>query len=1012
MDKINVEYEEFWRQLEVLSLKYISSKIKLEIPQNVELTRERKDGGFDGKITIDITEDSSIHHKVLFESKFRTTIKTLPLADCSKALIIAFNQAAHTLFIVTNILFSEQAKKEIETFRKKINLNIIEVDGNELKKFISMQRKSLMEQCSAEFLEYIENASDANLYVKIDDIRDESKKRKVKSNNTGTQKEFLYKDAAFKENIQNCANCLRDIGMFVLLRGNAGNGKTIFLENLFNSLEEKGHFTEIFNLQQCTTPRILFIKILESLWGIDLSEFFSQSGSEEEIQSIKSLIEFNADGKISDELSSALTQVLCQKTKKNQGYSDNYYFLLSRYIFQLLKPYRDCNAIIWAFTDLNKAEVETLDFLYTLLSQIRGMISIVIEIRPHFLLETTPLELVKVDYYHKFCTISNNPYTIDIESFKTKDAIKYLAKLLPGMPVVHLQLIVDIVGTVPLYLNTAAVYLKVQINNMKIGLNAVPEYILKGLLLTYGKHGNSIISFSLDYFGKDPQIAVCFAVTGLLDGRLPIIIIENLFESEQQSMLFEKLDNISYYTYKKDSYYVKHNFIYDAMKSNISPRIKYIAAEKILQYAQSSEIPFQLSEEKNFELLYLTGKYQKALERWNILAADLHREHHFYSIIKYGAMAIECYDNMEIEDKDINVQIDIITSILDAYLQIRIFNTENFNELMLQFETISNLNKYTAVGSALKAKYLFYKWNRLFYNANIEESYNEIIKAKKIVDGGKVSDKTLCANIYWSYALSHKRKTSIEQAIEDYKTGLKKYPDSVMLKIGLNLHEAHTYLRKNPSKVIKICENLLNDIKGEDCPYNEILQIRVDIIMAKFYDQRYQEVLYECEDLLQIAKSINAVYQIGRLFNIYAACLLALQRIDEAEACFMRSYNEFQKSGNILFGWRAIFNLSQLILEKGQRKKALNNFLKLFNNGIPNISERISDLTLENSEMVAFLYTVRILKENGQYKENELTKKFCMNKIYMYEIELNDEDFFQSLSQLSYMHNNYLIILG
>ena len=81
MDDYNIQNENFWRQLEILSLTYISDKINKEIPHDAKLTRERNDGGFDGKIVINITEDSQIKHTILFESKFRTTIKTLPLSD-------------------------------------------------------------------------------------------------------------------------------------------------------------------------------------------------------------------------------------------------------------------------------------------------------------------------------------------------------------------------------------------------------------------------------------------------------------------------------------------------------------------------------------------------------------------------------------------------------------------------------------------------------------------------------------------------------------------------------------------------------------------------------------------------------------------------------------------------------------------------------------------------------------------------------------------------------------------
>ena len=118
-DNFQTENDKLWRQLERLSMMYISDSIKADMPEHLELTRKSKDGGYDGKIIVNITENDDIVHTIMMEAKFRTSIKSLPLHDCSKALIIAFNRAVQTLYIVTNVLFSPQACQEIESFEKK-----------------------------------------------------------------------------------------------------------------------------------------------------------------------------------------------------------------------------------------------------------------------------------------------------------------------------------------------------------------------------------------------------------------------------------------------------------------------------------------------------------------------------------------------------------------------------------------------------------------------------------------------------------------------------------------------------------------------------------------------------------------------------------------------------------------------------------------------------------------------------------------------------------------------------
>lgn len=856
MGKFTLQNEEFWRQLEWVSLQLISSKLNGEVKiDKFDLTKKRKDGGFDGEITINITKEADINHKIIFESKFRTTIKSLPLDDCAKALIIAFNKAAQTLYIITNVLFSPQAENEIAKFKKKINLTVVTVNGKALKEYISENKEYLLEKCSEDFLQYIGNSSDIDINIKIDDLNEKSKKKTIKKKGSVlghlgiTSDEFLFQNEFLKKESDNYIKHISTNSKFTLLSGEAGIGKTVFLTETLKKLEKQEYSTTMFDLQQYATPRILFIKLLESLWETDLSEFTSKFDYEAGVENLKPLIEYNSDGKISENLLSAVVQAICKHTEEIKGYTDNYYFLLTHYIFLLLKPYADNNKIVWAFTNLNKAGVETLNFLYALLCEIKGIISVIVEVRPEFTPEIVSSELVTRNYYAIFKSISNTPYTINFTQFDSLEAREYLKAYLSNMPEEQLNFIIDKVGTLPLYLNTAANYIKAQIQNSRIDSKAIPERTLKNWISQFKKNEYAIILNSLRYYRKNSDIEFCFGITGLLEGCLPIAIIETIYSLERQMSLYDSLDLISFYKFKGDAYYVKHDYIYDAIEESMSDRLRYITAQTIYNCAQNPNVSFEITEEKALELLYFMQEYNKALQKWFCLEKKLYKEHLFCLIIRYGNIALECYENMELTDRSQEVQIKIIISVLNAYLQIRVLNVEEFNRLLLQYETLCNLKKYSSDGAALKVRHLFYKWSQFFYSAHIEESYEVISKAKEMVDGQNIDDAVLCANIYWAYALSHKRKSTIGQAIEDYKEGLQKYPDSTILNVGLKLHQAHTYLRKEPEKCCEICRSILANMKEDDCPYHEILQTRVDIVMSEFYACRYTQAFRDCEEV-------------------------------------------------------------------------------------------------------------------------------------------------------------------
>lgn len=339
MDESRLQDEELWRQFEWLSQHYISSRLNVKIKgDDFKLTEKRKDGGFDGQLIIDVTSDEEVCHKILFESKFRTSIKSLPLADCAKALIIAFNQAAQTLYIVTNVLFSPQAQEEIIKFKKKVNFIVIAVDGTALKKYVIENRTTLRKQCSEEFLRYIETSPEVDINIKINDLNEGVKKETSKLQdrsicNLGiASKEYLYKSNFFETESKEYIKNIKSTSKFTLLSGEAGVGKTVFLTETLNTLEEQGYSVTIFDLQQCTTPRDFFIKLLESLWDIDLSEFISQFDFEEGIENLRPLIEYNSDGEINENLLSAVTQAICKRTEEIKGYTDNYYSCLIRHI--------------------------------------------------------------------------------------------------------------------------------------------------------------------------------------------------------------------------------------------------------------------------------------------------------------------------------------------------------------------------------------------------------------------------------------------------------------------------------------------------------------------------------------------------------------------------------------------------------------------------------------------------------------------------------------------------------
>lgn len=136
-----------WEEWESLAYEYVRDIYKDAKIQEEKHTNASHDSGFDG-IWLLRSNDRALMKLVLMEAKYRSSQSSLPLNDCAKAIIIAFNLSASQLYIVTNIPFAPQTKENTAKFQKRANIEIICVGGNDLKKFIKKKKAYLINQCN------------------------------------------------------------------------------------------------------------------------------------------------------------------------------------------------------------------------------------------------------------------------------------------------------------------------------------------------------------------------------------------------------------------------------------------------------------------------------------------------------------------------------------------------------------------------------------------------------------------------------------------------------------------------------------------------------------------------------------------------------------------------------------------------------------------------------------------------------------------------------------------------
>ena len=209
-----------------------------------------------------------------------------------------------------------------------------------------------------------------------------------------------------------------------------------------------------------------------------------------------------------------------------------------------------------------------------------------------------------------------------------------------------------------------------------------------------------------------------------------------------------------------------------------------------------------------------------------------------------------------------------------------------------------------------------------------------------------------------------------------------------------------------------MCRKLVSLIENTDCFYNEVLQARVDVAMSAFYSGDYESALGEAQRDYEIARANSISFQEGRSMTIIAACYLMNRDIENAFWTFKKARHCFDESGNHLFMWRPSFSIGQIYYRTGEIDKALEHYEKFLDHEIMNLEERLPNLTLRNCELACLVYIARIYRENGRHKEADALYKKYQNPCFGTYYKQSDDEFQAALTQMHYLHNDYLIVLG
>lgn len=904
-----------WEDWETLAYEYVKTLYKNAFVQEERHTSSSHDSGFDG-LWLLRPQNTSLLRMILMEAKYRTSQSSLPLNDCAKAIIIAFNLSAKQLYIVTNIPFAPQTKENVIKFKKRSNLEITCVNGSELKTFIKNNKEYLIKKCNISkiFLSKLEESIKS--HTEIEMLRDEQ-----------ITSDYIRVPEREKQLTQ-IAKGLALQSSIYLISGKEGSGKSVLCSKIGEKLEEYQFDINIIDLNICTSSRILYLSVLESIWGVELAPILEDSDL---IHYIDSLISVGDDS-FDSGIANAVKYILLSSYHKYEEHKDIFLHLLLKYLDLILKPGKNELRIVIFFENLNMASEEVFLFLMDIIKSLKkNNIRVVLEARTPFLL----YELEDIPKSKKYfqCLKKYIDIKFEIALFEHEYAIKLIKQHFNFRDSVCDSL-ANILCDNPLEIHNAIKLLECQISESDESINKVPLVELNDywneLGITFSTTTISLINSlkALPYFSQ------IFELSLILKGHIPREILELFFGKNTNDVIQISKDS-TIFAFCNNTLIYQHLRYLDAMEKVSDANIRYRTAKKLLPYIKCNENVDEFYQLVELNILYIIGNRTEIPMKTLQVVNSLMRMHQYQDAL---SELLRCIKTVE-ENKPSTFITD------DTFIQILLLTLTCIRELHEEnntnYEFVYSLTEKTIIlkNADLKKNKFWYEyqlmqWHKKFVIGNLKDAL-EISKELYIS-----LKRTSClfddaqdypGQVYNAYGLSIKISNSGEEAEKIFFEGKTLYPQSYYAQAALLSQEGNQLLKYNPSSAINKYQKLLETVKNKQYPYQEVLHTKIDIAMAFFLSGKFYESEIWSKESSEEASSINMLSQKGRAKNIYGCCLTAQKQYPKCIEVFEESITLLEMSKSIIYLWRAQLNLASVLFFQSEKielaKQLLQNVL-------------------------------------------------------------------------------------
>lgn len=1014
-EKKNMQNKQ-WQEFEQLAIDCVRDVYCRQEMQLIP-TRLVKDNGYDAKILSDAFRDDKILS--LIEAKFRN--KNVGLRDVAATVIIGYNLGVYRIFFVINSYATPQFVDEIENFIKKTNLKCTIVDNSILKTWLNKLTVAEKRNYSPELLSLLMNIRECNnsSFKCSTSSEDNMNFLKIKAPESNTH---IYKNKRIQEIISNLESCISS-ERNIILCGGEGTGKSTLISKAIADRIDCMHF----DMSNCLTTRAFLIKILFALWGIENLEG-KLNFSEGEIELITSYVGKEClDSRIRETLKIILDSSVITFNQR----ADYFNIIILEYLKKLLLLHAKEKNSYFYFYNLEKTSPDVLAFL-------RSLCIMLSDINYHFILEIrTPItgnEYFTSKRWHTeielFKSIDNTAYMISIPNFTSDEAVEYLTAVLTGLTKDHALVIVESVGTTPLFLHCAIEWLY---NNKIVNKYPNDRVLLekfKPFFESIRPEQNMVFAVKwIEFFmEKGLEYKNFFAALYILDGNMPLTLFDKLFNEELvYDTVLENLEENGIIFIKNSNIIVAHLVYLTALKDSCSSiRIRRICLLILreLENKKSKSDPDRL---KILDILYLCEDWSRLITGYKESILYLKNSYQFKIAYSYMKKIIEAFNNLFSTAMELGFYEDYLDA-LQIYFQ-----------LSASLKYISQpsekewINKYLEVlksyvflsGQDISRYHLFYNYicsQYYFKNSNYltAKSFCKIVYDKKM-EKILLENIDIAGKLCIGYALAVKEIEGYEAAKDEFEMLLAAYPDSLNLKGEYWVHLSCMELDNNPMNAYKYTSDVVKLYERENMQIEHPLFHKyVDLAMELLFAKDYERGKMSSFRALELAMTNGIIAEEGRAKNILACCEYMLNKdIDYVINLLISSCFLLEKSYYIPYLWRSRINLATFYIKKGNFDDALPYLIStehyLFENAEEKIRSDMRRKSLHSSrEYIALLLIGVYYKKHFDKKYFDEIQKKISSQLYDIHIQeiINGHYPDAIFKNSSYLHDDTVFIVG